>query len=383
MIILKVMILSVTAGNGHNATAKAISDMLELNNVDVKIIDTYEYINKIVQRAIDKGYTLSLKHIKKLYRLGYKLAENHGNDRVLKPFNIINLMNTIGVSKFTSLVYDFNPDVIVCTHVFVAQLINELKERKLISIPTIGIITDYTIHPYWESVPLIDKIILASPLLEYRAIKRGISKNSILSFGIPINPKFNKIISKEDACKELGLDVSKPIVLLMGGGLGYGKYLKTIKKIRKMNMEIQLLVVCGSNKKQYNDIESYILKYDSCVKIHLYGFVDNIDVMMSACDIVITKPGGLTVSETLSKNKPLILVKPIPGQEERNIEFLLNSGVALNSSKTYDVDECLYQLLINPIQRERMCETINMLIPKNATENLCNYIMGLKKDGHI
>lgn len=380
---MKVMILSVTVGNGHNATAKAIGDMLSSKGVEVKIIDTYKCVNKIVQKAIDKGYMFSIKHMKEVYRQGYKFAESFGGESVLNHLNLINLMNIIGASKFSEILFEFNPDVIVCTHVFAAQLVNELKKHKVIDIPTIGINTDYTILPYWENVPFIDKIVLASSLLEYRAVKRGIKKECILSYGIPVNPKFNKSISKETACKELGLDFLKPIVLLMGGGLGLGKYLKTIKKVCKLNLDMQLLVVCGSNKEQYAEIEKYLTKYRGNVKINLYGFVDNVDIMMSASDCIITKPGGLTVSEALVKDLPLILIKPIPGQEERNTEFLLNSGVALNSSKTYSVDECVYQLLMNDVQRERMCESIYKIIPQNSTENLCNYIMGLKKDGHI
>lgn len=377
------MILSVTAGNGHNATAKAIGDMLISKGAEVKIIDTYEYVNKVVQKAIDKGYTLSIKHTKELYRLGYRFAEDYGSECVINHLNLINLMNIIGVSKFSDILYDYSPDVIVCTHVFAAQLVNELKKRNLTDVFTIGIITDYTIHPYWENVTFINKIVLASSLLEYRAIKRGISKECLLSYGIPVNPKFNENISKEIACKELGIEISKPTVLLMGGGLGYGKYLKTIKKLCKMDIDMQLLVVCGSNKKQFDDIQFYLSRYTGSIKIYLYGFVNNVDIMMSVSDCIITKPGGLTVSEALVKKLPLILIKPIPGQEERNTEFLLNSGAALKSSSTYDVDECVYQLLRNDVQRERMCETMNLLIPKNATENLCNYIMDIKKDGHI
>ena len=380
---MKVMILSVTAGNGHNATAKAIGDMLISKGAEVKIIDTYEYVNKVVQKAIDKGYTLSIKHTKELYRLGYRFAEDYGSERVINHLNLINLMNIIGVSKFSDILYDYSPDVIVCTHVFAAQLVNELKKRNLTDVFTIGIITDYTIHPYWENVPFINKIVLASSLLEYRAIKRGISKECLLSYGIPVNPKFNENISKEIACKELGIEISKPTVLLMGGGLGYGKYLKTIKKLCKMDIDMQLLVVCGSNKKQFDDIQFYLSRYTGSIKIYLYSFVNNVDIMMSVSDCIITKPGGLTVSEALVKNLPLILIKPIPGQEERNTEFLLNSGVALKSSSTSYVDECVYQLLRNNVQRERMRETMNLLTPKNATENLCNYIMGIKKDGHI
>lgn len=145
---MKVMILSVTAGFGHHATAKAVSDELASHGAEVRTLDVYEYINRVVKGTIDKGYLFSSKHTKELYRLVYALAENRGTAYFTTPISILNIVNALGASKFARIVTDFNPDVLVCTHVFAAQVVNEIKKRGLLTTTTVGIITDYTIHPY-------------------------------------------------------------------------------------------------------------------------------------------------------------------------------------------------------------------------------------------
>lgn len=374
---MRVMILSVTAGFGHHATAKAVGDMLESRGAEVRTLDVYEYINRAVKGTIDKGYLFSSKHTKELYRLVYALAENHGSNYFTTPISILNIVNALGATKIARIVTDFNPDVLVCTHVFAAQLINEIKKRGLLTTTTIGIITDYTIHPYWENVPYIDYIVTASELLHHRALRRGIAPNRLLHFGIPIHPKFNHEIARADACAQLGLDAARPIVLMMGGSMGYSNNRKLIQSLSLIGMDFQLLVVCGNNKRQYTSLTRTLDSYEGPCSIHPFGFVQNVEVMMSAADCIITKPGGLTVSEALAKNLPMILVNPIPGHEERNVEFLLNNGMALLVTKTFPVDEAVYHLFSNQPRLGGIRQTMRAVAHPDATERLCDFILDL------
>ena len=376
---MKVMILSVTAGFGHHATAKAVGDMLAEQGAAVRAIDVYEYINRAVKGTIDKGYLFSSKHTKELYRLVYALAENHGSNYFTTPISILNIVNALGASKIARIVTDFNPDVLVCTHVFAAQLINEVKKRGLLTAPTIGIITDYTIHPSWENVPYIDYVVTASELLHHRALRRGIEPNRLLHFGIPIHPKFNHEISREDACEQLGIDPNRPTILMMGGSMGYSNHRKLIQSLSLIGMDFQLLVVCGNNKRQYSSLARALDNYDGPCSIYPFGFVHNVEVMMSASDCIITKPGGLTVSEALAKNLPMILVNPIPGHEERNVEFLLNNGIALLVTKTFSVDEAVYHLFHNQPRIASIRQTMHAVAHPDATERLCNFILDMPR----
>ena len=172
---MRVLILSVTAGFGHHATAKAIGDMLESKGAEVHTLDVYAYISNLIKTTIDKGYLFSSKHMQTLYRLVYQLAENNGASYFNSAPSIINIINALGASKFAKVIANHVPDVIICTHVFAAQMVDELKKRKkLADIETIGIVTDYTLHPYWEDVPRVQYIVTASELLTYRCVQRGI-----------------------------------------------------------------------------------------------------------------------------------------------------------------------------------------------------------------
>ncbi len=247
---MRVLILSVTAGFGHHATAKAIGDMLESKGAEVHTLDVYAYISNLIKTTIDKGYLFSSKHMQTLYRLVYQLAENNGASYFNSAPSIINIINALGASKFAKVIANHVPDVIICTHVFAAQMVDELKKRKkLADIETIGIVTDYTLHPYWEDVPRVQYIVTASELLTYRCVQRGIPEDRILPFGIPVHPKFNEKLSREDAAAQLGIDPKMKTILLMGGSMGHADHVKNIESLSQIGTPFQFLVVCGNNKK--------------------------------------------------------------------------------------------------------------------------------------
>ena len=293
---MKVLILSVTAGYGHHATAQAIGDMLKNKGAEVDTLDVYAYISNLIKTTIDKGYLFSSKHMQTLYRLVYQLAENNGASYFSSAPSIINIINALGATKFARVISDREPDVIICTHVFAAQMVDELKKRKkLADIMTIGIVTDYTLHPYWEDVPRVQYIVTASELLTYRCVQRGVPRERILPFGIPVHPKFNLRLDRRAAAEELGIDPDMHTILLMGGSMGHAEHVKTIEKIVQIGMPFQMLVVCGNNKKMQMHVEKFAARYNGNCIIRPYGFVHNVEVMRIASDCIISKPSGLTV----------------------------------------------------------------------------------------
>ena len=377
---MKVLILSVTAGYGHHATAKAVSDMLLRKGAQVETVDIYQYMSRVVQQTIDKGYLLTSKRTPDLYRVCYGLAENRGQGFFnASKINIINIVNALGASKFARVVNDFEPDAIVCTHVFAAQLMDEMKKRGKVTAPVVGIVTDYTIHPFWEDVPRVEYIVTASELLTHLAVKRGIARERLLPIGIPIHPKFMNPISREDAAARLGVDPARPTVLMMGGSMGYSNNKKLIAQLQTVGLPLQLLAVCGNNEKQLKQLLKMKPKLDGPCTLLPYGFVDNVEVMMSAADCIVTKPGGLTVSEALAKSLPMILVDPIPGHEERNVEFLTNNGISSLVTKTFPIDEAIYHLFTNPKRLTTVRETMRAISHPDATETLAEFVLGMKK----
>ena len=365
---MKVLILSVTAGYGHHATANALAAVLRERGATVEVVDVLEQINRLLQEAFAKGYLLSTKYGKEVYKKLYAFLEQKGQKT--SKYNFGNMAPALMALRFEDFIDNVDPDVIICTHVTAAHVVSEVK-RNCKTAPAIGIVTDYTMHPFWEDATRVEHIILASELLIPRAMAIGIEADRILPLGIPVHPKFNKKIPKEIAREQLNLSQGCPVVLVMGGSMGFGGISKLVESLRGSNM--QILAVTGKNKRQYDKLK----KLTNNPNLKVFGFVDNIDLMMDAADCIITKPGGLTVTESMIKGLPMILTNPIPGQEERNTEFLMNLGLALSASKTFPVWEALDFLFYHDMRRQLISENMKIYAKPNATEDICDFIYEL------
>ncbi len=280
---MKVLILTVTAGYGHHATAKALEKELTQRGATVEVVDVLKQINKLLQEAFAKGYLLSTKFGKEAYKKLYALMEQKGQKT--SRYNFGNMAPALMALRFEDFIDSFNPDVIICTHVTAAHVVSEVK-RNCKTAPAIGIVTDYTLHPFWEDATRVEHIILASELLTHRAVALGIDESRILPLGIPVQPKFKNKMSKFQAREKLNLKQDSPVVLVMGGSMGYGGITKLVESLKDTNM--QILAVSGSNKRQFNKLNQ-IEEYPN---LSVFGFVNNIDELMDAADCIITKPGG-------------------------------------------------------------------------------------------
>lgn len=369
---LKVLILTITAGQGHHSAAKSVSDALIEQGAETKTVDVYKQIDKNLCDAVNKGYLLSTKYTPKAYRTIYELIDS--KESPATKYSLQSVMSILLGIRFEKFIEDYNPDAIVCTHIFAAQIINELKRRdKLSDIPTLGIVTDYTIHPFWEDVTYIEYIEIASELLTQRAIIKGIDTKRLCPLGIPVRKKFSEKIPRSEACEKLGISADKHTVLVMAGSMGYGNMPSVISSIHNFDKTCQILAVCGNNKKMLNKLR----EKDYGENVRIYGFTDEVDILMDASDCIVTKPGGLTTSEAMAKRLPMILVNPIPGQEERNLEFFINNGVALSVTKTFTMDEALYFLFGNKSRIESIQKQLDVIAKPHASENLAKFIIDM------
>lgn len=366
---MKVLFLSVTAGQGHNQTGKAAMECLLENNKECIMLDTFEYINPFLKESISQGYLISTKLSPTLYGRMYRLAEKLEKNNI--KMSVSKFTNSILAKKLITYIEEFRPDVIVCTHIFSAQILTQIIVQKGIPAHTIGIVTDFTIHPFWEETKL-DYYIIANELLTHQAVKKGIPEERLKPFGIPIFKKFAEKMPQSKARQELNIE-DKDTILVMSGSMGHGNVTKIIKQLDSLDMDFQILSVCGNNNTLRDKIDEMPLNK----KIYNFGFVDNVDVMMDAANCIISKPGGLTVSESMAKQLPMIIMNPIPGQEDRNVEFLLNNGLAMKITDTYPIDEAVYQLLSSHDKVETMVDRINEISRPNASMDLCQFIENL------
>lgn len=365
---MKGLIFSITAGQGHNQTAKVMAEQLEKNGVACKYMDVYEYIHPKLSESLNKLYLMSTKNIPKMYGAGYRMLEMReaGNNHVLPK-----LTNIVLARKLLKLIRAEEPDFIICTHVFAALLVTYLMDHFDKKIHTIGIVTDFTIHPFWEDTCL-DYYVTASELLGHQGRKKGIPAEKLKPFGIPIDPKFAAKRTKEEAFRALGIP-EKRTVLVMSGSMGFGNMADGIRELDKLPFDFQIVTICGNNKKLKEQID----KLKLTKKVYNYGYVDNVDVFMDAADCIVTKPGGLTTSEALAKGLPMIMNNPVPGQEDRNVEFLLNAGAALKISETFSLSDAIYQLFLNEERLEILYRTIRFLGKPDSAKSLVEFVMAL------
>lgn len=369
---MKALIISVTCGQGHNSTAKALMKSLEEKGFECEFLDCFEHINRILANIIDDGYQLSTKIAPKPYSEIYKRAEKRKKPEL---FSKMKAANTILASKIRNYIEDYNPDVIVTTHCFASAMISILKENNVIHSKNIAIVTDFKVHPFWEDSLSLDYIVVANELLTNQLIEKGFRKEQILTTGIPIATKFaQNNFDKKKVRESLGLDPDKLTILLMSGSMGYGNIKKTVSKLDKVDADFQTIVVCGNNEEAKSSID----KMRKSKVFLTYGYVNNVDELMAASDCIVTKPGGLTTSEALAMDLPIIIVDPIPGQEERNRDFLLNNGAAVAVNETMQIDEVLYQLFKNKNRIENMKQCISYIKKPSSTEDLTEFIKNLE-----
>ena len=371
---MKVLVLSITAGQGHNATAKAICAYLESIGCEAEMLDTFNYVSRILGETVSKGYLITASKAKLAYKSAYRLAELRKKSK--SDVSPTRATGTMMAKKLLGYISDYDPDVIICTHIFAGIILDVLKEKRETRAKCIGILTDFAFHPYWEEGLNLDYVVTPNELLTAQAMKKGFTKEQVLPLGIPIHPKFSKSVTKEEARARLGLDLTKRTVLLMSGSMGYGHIESTVNTLDAVPHDFQIITVCGNNAEAKARIDAMRTKK----RILNFGFTDKVDLLMDASDCIITKPGGLTSSEALAKCLPMIIVNPIPGQEDRNTEFLVNNGAAMAVTATSPLDEVLYQFFVDPRRSEIMREAIKLISKPESTKDICEFSKALCAD---
>lgn len=365
---MKVLILSISAGQGHHQTSAALLEYLRQAGVDCQILDEYKYISPLLSDAVEKGYLFSTRYMPKAYGTVYSLMEKgsqRGDDS--RAGLVANKLLTRRALRFID---EYRPDVIVCTHIFTAQSVTALKKR-IGELPTIGIITDFTVHPFWNETEM-DYYVTPTHLLDNQMKKNKIPQEKILPLGIPINPRFSQKRGKAEAKKQLGIE-DKPTVLIMMGSMGYGNMAAQLRKLDRLDLDFQVISVCGKNKHTKNKIDHMSFSH----RVYNNGYVDNVDLLMDAADLIVTKPGGLSVSESMAKGLPMLLINPIPGQEDRNMEFLLNNGLAIRISSSFPIDEAVYTFYSNEWRNQNMMDGVRYIGKPNSARDLGNFIISL------
>jgi len=272
---------------------------------------------------------------------------------------------------FSKMLEETAPGVIVCTHFLPLELLSDLKGRGKFSVPVHAVVTDVSPHAFWV-YPHIDHYHVATSTAARELEMKGIPAGRISVTGIPVDPIFASRTAAPVARQALGLP-ERPTILLLSGGFGVGPMTKLLASFRECQSELSLAVVAGRNAELEAECRALAATLPVPVKVH--GFVSNIHELMDAADLIVTKPGGLTTTEILAKGKPMALVAPIPGQEQRNCEYLLEEGAAV---RLYDVSDASYYLrhwLEDTTRMKRMQKAAREIAKPRAAEAIADSLL--------
>ncbi|HOV69863.1 MAG TPA: glycosyltransferase [Clostridia bacterium] len=363
---MKVLFVTMTAGQGHNSACAAVSEYIGARGAECMTVDILKSLSPLAAKAFEKANNGLIRYSPFSYELFYGFYEKADKeDYQPSPIYILGALVSEPLRK---AIEDFKPDYIVCSHVFCALALTYLKRRKKINCPIIGIVTDFTIHPFWDEA-VVDILVTASPQLNYSCNAKGIEAE-IYPVGIPVREKFLEDIPKRRARKMLGL-TNQPVLMIISGSTGYGNLLQTVQALDKLPYDMQIVVICGNNKTAYNRIR----KLDIKKPLHCYGYIDNIDIYMSAADILVTKPGGITASEAIVKRLPMVLINPIPGQEVRNMQFLVNNGMAVYYDDEMPLDEKTARLITEPSHLDCIRHNMEVLGKRDGVKKIGDLIL--------
>ncbi len=330
---VKVLIVYTTAGMGHQRAAQALKLSFErmLPNSEASVVDVLDYSNVVFRKMYNRIYLELIKELPELLGYIYKRYDDEFTARSTAKVRLLfDKLNTINLKK---LIEECDPDVIVCTHFLALEIFSDMKKRKKLSLPLYGVLTDYYPHAFWV-YDYVDRYYVATRESQRNLMRRGLDESKILVTGIPIDPVYEQVLPREIAKEKLGLDRSVPAVLILNGGFGVGKMEEIVKSFQDCEFSLELVVVAGKNEALLKSLKIIVKNIKPRAKV--FGFVENIHELMNACDVIITKPGGLSTSEAMASGLPMVLVDPIPGQEDRNCEYLLEKGVAV---RLYDLSD--------------------------------------------
>lgn len=367
---MKILILSVSTGGGHIKAAEALKECVGRRDPDSEclILDVFKYINPIVDKLIVGSYLKTIANTPRIYGKLYKIAESGENLNDLS--RIVNKLLSL---RILSIIEEFKPAIIVCTHPFSLQMISSLKKSRRITTPSIVILTDYAVHSFWLH-GYIDAYVVAHDNMKYQMAARGIPQDRIYTYGIPVAKRFTEKKDRALLLKEFGLD-DKLTLLIMGGSLGYGEIAKTFMSLLSSKRDLQIIVLSGKNLKLKRQLEFLCQK--SSKKVLILSYTDNVSEYMDVSDFILTKTGGVTISEALVKQLPILIISPLPGAEEENAHFLMNNGAAARILPDDNLNGILSQVVDNPLRVRQMKEMEHFLAKPNASEDIVTLMFRL------
>jgi len=360
------LIFTAATGGGHNQAAQSLKQQLSDHMLEFYVVEPFKENSKFLETMIEDGYTFLANYTPKLYGEIYRISGHKTTNRQLKRIFKLMLKN-----KILSYINQYHPSIIISTHPLFVHIIAELKREGLTKAVCLSVVTDLGVHRFYAH-DAIDAYITGSKITNHQLQALGISQDKIFDYGIPVKPEFYALGQTSRT------DFSPFTILLMGGSMGSRKLYKTLAFLMKVKQDILIQVVCGNNKTIKNNIESHFQNLPDNISLEVYGFISNVHELMDQADILISKPGGLTLTEAINKSLPMIIPFYIHGQEAENTEILAQEGLGIYVKHLDQLPEIIESFVNEPerlrdIKNKMKAMSSNYSVEKIS--DLCHELM--------
>ena len=373
----RVLLLSASAGAGHvraaQALEKAFQEIGEASGEqrEVQHLDVLNYTNKVFRNLYSKAYIDLVNKMPEVPGWFYdKLDKPWKNERRRLALDKLN------TRPLVKLLRQYQPDLIVCTHFLPAEIVSWLRAKERLTSRQVIVVTDFDVHAMWL-VHHYEHYFVAIDEARVYLEALGIPAEKITVSGIPIDPVFAQLKDKQNMRAKHGLSADRTTILLSAGGFGVGSVDALIAALMPLQHRAQIVAICGRNDelKERLSREASQLKPDATVLVKPFGYTTEMDELMTASDLVLGKPGGLTTCEALAKGLVFVIVNPIPGQEERNSDHLLEAGVGIRSNNLPTLAYKLDRLLADSDRFATMQQNSRRMGRPNAAKEIVQYLI--------
>ena len=360
---MNILLMYISEHSGHHQASAALAKAIREIDPDCSIlsINAFKFTSPVLEKITHKAYMGVIKKRPEIWNYLYD------NPSVAsKTERIRRIFNDAGSRKLERLIADFKPDAVACTQALPCSIMAYYKKRRSARIPLVGILTDYAPHSYWINEG-VDKYVVPSEKIKDSLVRKGVPPEKIEPSGTPIDPAFATSTDTKHILRETGFSGDKPIILIMGGTHGIGPDEKLVKALDTCREDIQMIIVTGVNKRLFRRIKK--IEGSLKKKVVTMGFVDNVHELMQISELIVTKPGGMTTAESLAKSLPMVIINPLPGQEDLNTKTLTDKGMALKAADENDAAAIIDDLLRNPEKMEKMRDAMRKNAkPQSASE---------------
>lgn len=367
-----VVILSARYGAGHWQAAAAVREAMQVvyPQHEPLLLDYMDLVNPALNRTIQSLYLASIKHFPGGYGWFYRTTSTIAPD---SPFQ--SLLNSLGREQLARLLEATTPRAIISTFPTQAGVLSDMRRLGQCTVPTLTVITDNTVHSQWVH-PRTDLYCVSGPEVARQLAVRGVPEERVAITGIPIRQAFTHPIDAAEVRRRYRLDPDLPVVLVMSGAFGaLGGVGEACRILTHMHRPLQIVVVAGRDRQLGRRLQRLAHAYP--YPVHVFGYVEFIADLMAASDVLVTKAGGVTTAEALAMGLPVVIFRPIPGQEEANADYLCERGAALSARNTEDLRTACDRLLGDAESRQAMGAASRRLGRPHAAADVARLALGL------